>query len=754
VTVRTRIFSTICVVAALAILSSPALAQKSNSVIDVQVKGNKQLSRDDILADVKTRAGQPYDETIAKADQRRLLLTGRFDSVVVTKTQADKGVIVTFVVSERSLVVEISFRNNKEFDRKDLLEELPFGVGDPLNRFMVESGRQAILAKYRSDGYFFVEVTWDNAAMVTQQQVIYTIVEGPDVAIRKIRFQGNDFFSTFRLRQTVNSSSGFWPFLPGTLDMEQVERDVQGIANRYVSEGFLDAEVGRDLEFSQDKRKVVLTFVIREGPRYRVNRAIFKGNTIFSGEELARRLSLQQGGFFTALKLLRDIRKLENTYGELGYIEARAVSAKQFLDPKAPLPDWAAALDQPPALLNVVFTIVERDQFSIGQITIRGNTVTHDHVIRRQLLFFPEQLFNTVAVNKSQRRLRESRLFDDATITPTGKAPKVRNVLVTVKEGRTAEFLIGLGVSSNSGLLGNIALTQRNFDLLGWPGSWEDVKKGRAWKGGGQTLRIVAEPGTELYRFYIDLFEPYVLDQPYSLGAKVFVFNRGREDYDELRYGGVFSFGHRFKNRWYGELAARLEGVDVQSVKSTAPPEVTAVAGSNVLLGLKGTLIRDRTDSRWAPSQGDRISFSYEQVGGDFTFGTTFAEYKIYRTVYVDAVDRKHIISGRGSVGKICGDAPVFERFYGGGIGSVRGFAYRGISPRSAGTTKQIGGDFILLLGMEDGVTTYRSAFGFGLRWIIPFFGPVPLSLSFGFPLSQDTKDDTQLVSFSLGVTF
>jgi len=409
VTVRTRIFSTICVVAALAILSSPALAQKSNSVIDVQVKGNKQLSRDDILADVKTRAGQPYDETIAKADQRRLLLTGRFDSVVVTKTQADKGVIVTFVVSERSLVVEISFRNNKEFDRKDLLEELPFGVGDPLNRFMVESGRQAILAKYRSDGYFFVEVTWDNAAMVTQQQVIYTIVEGPDVAIRKIRFQGNDFFSTFRLRQTVNSSSGFWPFLPGTLDMEQVERDVQGIANRYVSEGFLDAEVGRDLEFSQDKRKVVLTFVIREGPRYRVNRAIFKGNTIFSGEELARRLSLQQGGFFTALKLLRDIRKLENTYGELGYIEARAVSAKQFLDPKAPLPDWAAALDQPPALLNVVFTIVERDQFSIGQITIRGNTVTHDHVIRRQLLFFPEQLFNTVAVNKSQRRLRESR---------------------------------------------------------------------------------------------------------------------------------------------------------------------------------------------------------------------------------------------------------------------------------------------------------------------------------------------------------
>jgi len=262
------------------------------------------------------------------------------------------------------------------------------------------------------------------------------------------------------------------------------------------------------------------------------------------------------------------------------------------------------------------------------------------------------------------------------------------------------------------------------------------------------------------------------------LGAKVFVFNRGREDYDELRYGGVFSFGHRFKNRWYGELAARLEGVDVQSVKSTAPPEVTAVAGSNVLLGLKGTLIRDRTDSRWAPSQGDRISFSYEQVGGDFTFGTTFAEYKIYRTVYVDAVDRKHIISGRGSVGKICGDAPVFERFYGGGIGSVRGFAYRGISPRSAGTTKQIGGDFILLLGMEYefplvaeqlrgvvfldtgtvekgfGVTTYRSAFGFGLRWIIPFFGPVPLSLSFGFPLSQDTKDDTQLVSFSLGVTF
>jgi len=327
-------------------------------------------------------------------------------------------------------------------------------------------------------------------------------------------------------------------------------------------------------------------------------------------------------------------------------------------------------------------------------------------------------------------------------------------------------------------VLGNISFRERNFDILAWPRSWEDLTSGRAFKGGGQTFSITLEPGTEFMRFRIDWREPYLFDKPYSLGTRAFVFTSGRESYDETRYGGLVSVGRRFKNRWYGEVAGRVEGVRVNDLDDDAPRDVRDVEGTTALAGVKGTLVRDRTDSRWLPSAGDRFKVSYEQVMGDFTFGRADADYRIYYTVYTDAIDRKHIIAARASAGAIFGDAPVFERYYGGGFGSVRGFDFRGISPRQGPGDDVVGGDFKIFVGSEYSfpiiarnlrgvvfidsgtvernieIRDYRVSAGVGLRLHLRFFGEVPMSLDFGFPLNKTDEDDTQLVSFSIGWVF
>jgi outer membrane protein assembly factor BamA len=428
--------------------------------------------------------------------------------------------------------------------------------------------------------------------------------------------------------------------------------------------------------------------------------------------------------------------------------------------------------------VNLVYELTEAEQFRIGRITIRGNTITQDRVIRRQLRFFPEQLYDTVAVRESRDRLMESRLFDKVTITPFGEEPGVRNALVSVEEARTAEFVVGVGFTTNAGVLGTISFTQRNFDYANWPDSWSQFVRGQAFKGAGQTLRLSIEPGTELVRARIDWREPYLFDRPISLGAGLYLFTRGRESYDETRLGAQSSLGKLFPNRWYGELAVRFENVRIDSLDSDAPPEVIADKGDHALIGFKGTLVRDRTDNRWLPSKGDRLSFGYEQITGSETFGKSEASYSRYYTVYMDSLDRKHILAGRVSGEAIVGDAPVFERYYGGGIGDIRGFQFRGISPRSAGTDEPIGGDFKFYAGTEytfpiygemlRGVlfvdsgtvedelrlSTYRVSTGFGIRLHIPFLGPVPMSLDFGFPISKDEQDDTQLLSFSFGWVF
>ena len=333
-------------------------------------------------------------------------------------------------------------------------------------------------------------------------------------------------------------------------------------------------------------------------------------------------------------------------------------------------------------------------------------------------------------------------------------------------------------MSTNSGVIGTISLTQRNFDIFGWPDSTRQLFRGQAFRGAGQTLSLVAQPGTELSEFSVEWTDPYLLDQPYSLSVRGFLFERGRDSYDEHRVGAMTSLGHRFTNKWYVELAQRIENVRIDDLDHDAPPEVRKVAGDNLLLGTKLTVVRDRTDSRWIPTTGDRFRVSYEQVYGDHTFGKAMADYSIYRTVHTDALDRKHVWANRFTAGNIIGSAPIFERLYAGGAGSVRGFGYRGISPRSLVNDDPVGGDLLLLAGSEYEfplignqirgavfidtgtveedfeITSYRVSAGVGVRWIVPLLGPVPMSFDLGFPLAKHKDDDTQIFSFSIGITF
>jgi len=761
-------------------LAVPAPGQETpakypNTIVEVRVEGNKHLSDSAVLARVKTRPQSPYDEAVVREDQQRLLKTRRFDKVLVEKLQTDKGIIVTFRVTERAVVKAVGFVGNKAINEKKLRGLLTFGEGDPIDMYQIASGARAVESRYRGDGYRQVKVDWQKAAVTRDRIVAYRIVEGPQSYIQKVVFEGNRSFSSIRLGGVIKSRRRLWPFRAGLLDLETVERDVVDLANFYRSEGYLDVEVAWKTTDTPDKQKVRLIFLIGEGPRYRVRGTSFTGAKVFSPDEMRKQLKLTAGSSYDGDTLQRDTKKIHELYGEIGYIDAQVSVKKRYADPGDAPPSWfRPAPGEKPALVDLVYEIVESEQFRVGKIDIRGNDVTKMNVIRRQFRISPGQLYNTAAVDETRHRLMETGLFKDVAINDYGDEPGVRHALVQVTEAETAMFLIGAGISSNAGVLGNVSLTERNFDLFNWGGRGR-----RAFRGAGQIFSMSAEPGTEFMRFHVSWREPYLMDKPYSLGTKAYLFTAGRETWDETRYGGVVSLGRRFKNRWYAELAARVEGVQVSDLDMPqAPQDVRDAEGNSLLIGPKVTLVRDKTDSRWLPSKGDRITLSYEQVVGDWSFGKAMADYHIYHTVHMDGMDRKHILAGRLAGGGIVGDAPVFERFYGGGLGSLRGFDYRGVSPRQGPFNEVIGGDFMVFAGGEYtfplvgknlrgvvfldtgtvesdfSVSTYRAAGGVGVRLHVPFFGPVPMSLDFGFPINKDGHDDTQLISFSFGWVF
>ena len=413
--------------------------------------------------------------------------------------------------------------------------------------------------------------------------------------------------------------------------------------------------------------------------------------------------------------------------------------------------------------------------------------MTKDEVVRRELRFYPGEYYNIVETRRAEQRLRDTSLFrmDGVQIVPLEDIDGMREALVQVEETETTKFIVGFGVSTDNGVLGMLSIDNRNFDLFDWPRTWGELFRGRAFKGDGQRLLFEAEPGTEVSRFRIRFTEPYLLDRPMRFDTSLYLFQRGRDAYDEERFGFTASlskrfFGGRFDG-WAVEGALRIENVDIGNLDPFPARDIREAKGDHFLTALKGAIVRDTTDSRLLPSEGYRFTLGWEQVGalgGDYSFGKPMASIAWYKTVRTDVLNRKSIIAARADASYIVGDAPVFERFYAGGFGSLRGFSYRGVTPRSGVFDNAIGGKFILLTGGEysfplygktfRGVTfldmgtveedfeisSWRAAVGFGLRIQVDFFGPVPIVLDFGFPITKDDDDNTRVFNFAFGASF
>jgi len=737
-------------------------------IVRVVVRGNVRADEHRILGQMRLREGSEYSPAAADEDLKRIYGLGEFDNVVIQPQKEADGLVLVVEVTERPVLEGLAFEGNRHFSAKDLTETVGVSAGNLMDRHKVFTGARAIERKYRDAGYYFVKVTLDEPLLEKERRARFVITEGPRVRVCRIEFAGNHSIPAAELQKRVETQTYFPIFRSGIYAEDQLDRDMIGVRNYYVEQGFLDAKVDRTLEFNPEKTRLVIRFIVEEGPRYAVRSVALEGVERFSRPLLQKQMDLSPGQPYTAEAVRHDIGMIRETYGEVGYIHAAV----------RPVITFAEA----PGQVDLAFKVEEGRPLRIGEIRVEGNRLTQDKVIRRELRFFPEEPVNTKLIDRARRRLEGTGLYKPGSVQistiPTDN-PDMADVLVRVEEAETGNLILGAGVSSNSGLLGNISLIQRNFDLTDWPKSSQEFWRGESFRGAGQLFQIVLEPGTELQRYRIDFREPHIADSDYSLSTSLFYFKRERDSYDEQRAGGTIGFGKELRENLEGFLNLRLEGIDISDVDAGVPKDVLDVKGSSGLTSVEVGLVKDTTDSLLFPTEGYRLSGSVEQagaLGGDYTFTKFNVDGRRYWTVTRDVLDRRSVLALRGRTGFIGGDAPIFERFYAGGQGSIRGFEFRGVGPKKNDTF--IGGDFLALASAEysfpifeknlSGVlfldtgtvepnlslSSWRASVGFGVRFTVPFFGPVPFTLDFGFPISKEGDDETQIFSFSIGTAF
>lgn len=751
--------------------SSPVAAQEESagSIKAVEFVGLTRSSEVYAAEIAGVEAGDPLDPAGLDEAVNRLLRTGRFLSVRYSVTEEADGVRVTFTVTEPQVLSAVRFEGNAQFSDRRLSEQVAQQVGERVDPFAVRMGLESIEAMYREAGYNDVVVTYDREQLDRAGELVYTIEEGKRVRIREILFEGVTAFSARTLKRQIEAKPALWVFRAGAFDRDRVESDVARLRNYYRDQGYLDASVSYRVDVSETGVDLTLVFIIEEGTCYKIEDIQFQGHTVFSAEELAQVMVSRVGETVKRPQVDRDVGAIRDRYWELGYIYVVARAVRVF--------------SQTPGFVRITVLIEEGEQYRVGRVVVRGNARTKDKVVRRALnLYPPDDLLDLTEAREAERRLRETPIFSSARVLPVGDAPGVRDLIIDVAESeKSGDFLFGLGVTSNSGIVGTVILDLQNFDLFDWPRSWEELFRFRSFFGAGQRLRLELQPGGDVNRFRIDFTEPYLLDKPIRFDWSTYLFERGRDGYNERRVGTTISLGKRFERGqlrgWSGELALRLESVNVDDIDLFASGEIRDDEGSNLMTSVKATMVRDRTDSRLLPSSGDRLRIGYEQygiLGGDHVFGKVTARYQWYKTIKTDLLDRKSVLQLRAQGGAIIGNAPVFERFFAGGTGSIRGFEFRGVGERDGIDENNIGGDYLVLLGAEYsyplygdnlrghvfmdtgtvGSGMYRASIGTGVRFTINVLGPVPLEFNLAVPILSDSDDDEQVFSFLVGSLF
>lgn len=689
--------------------------------------------------------------------------------------------------------IKFEFPGEQSYKDKKLLKLLSFSEEDKIDIVELDFGREDIEDFYRKKGFAFVKVSFDKSNL-SESKVVYTIKEGPRVKIKEISFEGNNAFKRSTLKGQIKTGERKWFFWPDYFDEEQLLEDEQSLRTFYLKRGFLDCAVDAKQTVSENKAAAYITFEINEGYIYKIKdisitgtRKIYDVVKELNESKLIVRLNLKEGETYLEHIAESDRKRLLELYHKYGFLNAKIRLEIHRIPEATTSQDGPEGLKE--RMVEVEFAVEEDVPFRIGRIDITGNTDTRDRVIRRVLDeydFTPGRLYNAKmaqphGTGELEKKVQRMASLEKAEITPVQEyKPGQKNVEVRVKEGKTGSVMVGGGVGSDTGFVGQLMFEQRNFDINNWPDSWGEFFSGEAFKGGGQKLRISLQPGLRYSEYLVSFREPYLNDKPLSLDVEGSSFEQDMENFDENFekniINGRVSFEKRYKGGNRRSISFRLFNVDVDA-DPEAPKEIKDVQGDNLLGGIKFAVGRDTTDERFSPSKGYDTEVGYEQLGGDDTFGKLSASFKYYKTIYEDLAERKTVLGTKVLGATTIDEAPPFEKYYAGGIGtySLRGFNYRGISPRGTDSDDPVGSDWIFLAGSEvitpivgeslfgvafvDSGTVetghYRASVGAGIQLLIPqWFGPVPMRFQLASPFLKDDSDKEEIFSFSIGRLF
>ena len=638
--------------------------------IDVEYTGPGTVSKERILAQIRTRVGQPYSNEVVEQDIAALYKTGSIQNVRIFAQPQGDGLKVIVAVQTRSILREIVIDGAERVKAQRLRKEIKLKLNQPVNEQQLEEARQKIIEVYQGRGFTDVSVQFRIDPIDEKRgtsRVVYTVNERVRGEVSRINVEGNTHFSEKVLRKQMKTR-GRTPiyFLDksGRFDEVQLQQDLDKIREFYQDHGYIDVEIKDVRRERMEKGPMILTIVVAEGPQYHVRKLAITGYQNTTEQKIRALLKMKEGSVYSPKQLRDDAKAVADAYGSGGYVDLVVQ------------PEGTPA---GPALIDVHYGIEEGVRSFVNRVNIEGNTRTKDKVIRREVLVAPGDVFNTVRVDITKKRLENLGYFAKVETYPEDTdIPGRKDLTFLVQEKRTGSLSFGGGYSTIDKLVGFAELTQGNFDLFNWP----------SFTGGGQKFRLRIQVGTERKDFILSITEPYFLDRRLSLNGQVF-YNEANylsAEYNQRNYGAAVELRKPINSYTYATLGYQWQDIDIFDVAVDASDFIQSQKGSFTESKIFSSVVVDTRDNPLLSRRGRRISFSPYIAGGPLGGDTQIYGLDLEASQYFHLPwDTILVINGEVATVSQWGDGsdvPIFERLYLGGSNNLRGFPFREVGPQ------------------------------------------------------------------------
>ena len=776
--------------------------------ITYKIEGPKTVAEEAVRAHVRLRKGMKFDQKSLDQSIRSLYQTGLYDAIDATRTaSANGGMDIEFVIVPKYRISQVVFKGNKEYSARRLQEEISSYAGSTLSEVEVKRDADKLKAFYQKKGYSLAKVNFSVERNDEQGKgaVIFDIDEGADIEIQHIRFTGDPnvekeygFFGRIghymfakdnpaelnSLKLLKEMKTDTWiPIIShitdnGRFKDEEFQADIEKLRKVYRDHGYLDVEIDESkikFEFPDADNPGDMDIVIDVVPnrQYKVGKVSFKNNKLFKSEKLmpfVEYYDLTTGNVFSPSKVDEMIEKIRIYYGEYGYIDTIVRALRK---PNVETGD-----------IDLVIDIIESGKFYLESINIQGNSKTKSEVIIRELALAPGDIFDLARMKSSENRLKETRFFDEVTLSPEAtNIPNRRNLRIVVKEGRTGNLTFGAGFSTIESLVATVEITQGNFD-------YENYKN--YFQGAGQKFRIRGSIGLKSNQIIVSFEEPWVFNRNLAYGIDAYRTDTGyySDYYSEVRLGATNYLRKRVYELIEARLAYKLELVDIYDVDKKlveGPDPVMKTwrgdVGERSLSQVSLSFLRDSRDSLMTPTRGTRFEFIQDVAGGPFLGQTNLYRIEGRAGWWIPTFEMgNQVLSFVGRTGTVIGyggkDVPYFEQYFLGGGYNMRGFKYRKVGRIDPITGEAYGGKTFAFASAEYSIelfnpvrfavfydigfvntgewdwdpSDYNSDFGVGFRILLM---GAPMRIDLGFPWKTGPyNDDGMQFNFSFGTVF